>query len=210
MVVQHNNRTLTAEQLAAIEAGNFNAVKESTKKAIQKLLKADPRVIAPGVPAAIDNGEELDILTIPLGWKQTVPAGLRHLVCKLGVEGERQPVYRFVAAKAEATAYYEYQNEMRRIVRKQQDMEYPTADSVLNQLREEQEISKEDPTCDEAKKNVDWSRFFQGLSKELQDTWTLLDEGYKEWEIALELGITQGAVSKNVLEVERRWKEFWS
>ena len=235
MVVQHNNsaaqaaafkkgiigeaqkhttteghkKSLTAAQLAAIQAGNFNASTKKKKKAIQKVLLANQELITENAIAAIDSGEELELLKRPLG--TTIDDETKtSLVAQWGyAEGIGQWVSRFVATKAESEGYRSAERHLITLTEADIKEEFLYLTDENEYLIFYRGLSKDDPTGDEATFNADKERFLDMLPEHLRSTYQMFEDGFKEWEIANELDVAQGTISKRLSQVKQMWRKYY-
>ena len=210
MVVQRNKNSLTAAQLAAIEAGNFLAGTAKQKKAIQALLLADPARITRAVPAAIDAGKPLIMLKVPLEAKEDALIENRSTLRRAYIEGKRQWVLRFVATREESIGYLKDQNRVDYVTEEEMEQDIVSSSDEDNEdLIVYRGHSKDDPTGDLAVFNADKDRFLSQLPEYLLETYEMREAGFEQWEIAENLGIDQGTVSKRLSKVKQRWRKYY-
>ena len=202
-------KTLTAAQKAAIQSGNFKASTDNQKKAIQKLLLVNPALITPAVPPAIDAGDQLIMLKVPLEEREDILSGNRETARRAYIEGKRQWVLRFVATKAESGNYIAAQNRAEYVTEEEIEQEIVPLTNENKDLIIYRGHSKADPTGDEATFNADKERFLSMLPEHLRKTYQMREDGYEQEEIAEELGIGQGAVSKRLTKVMQMWREYY-
>lgn len=201
---------LTAQQKAAIQNGTINVATDRQKAAIQRFLLVNPGHITEAVPAAIDNGKQLVLLEVPLENKEDALPGNRGTIRHAFIEGTRQWVIRFVATKAESKGYRSAQRHARTLTDAEIEQEFVSLSNQENEdLIEYRGYSKTDPTGDEATFNADKDRFLSMLPEDLRTTYQMREDGYEQWEIAAELGIGQGTVSKRLSKVMKLWREYF-
>ena len=202
--------TLNAAQKSKIQNGTINAATDKQQKAIQRFLTANPGHITEAVPAAIDNGDPLVILEVPLENKNDALLGNRGTIRYAFIEGTRQWVIRFVATKAESKGYRSAQRHARTLTDAEIEQEFVSLSNQENEdLIEYRGHSKTDPTGDEATFNADKDRFLSMLPEDLRKTYQMHEDGYEQWEIAEKFGIQQGTVSKRITKVMRMWREYY-
>ena len=202
-------KTLNAAQKSKIQNGYINAATDKQKKAIQHLLLADPTRITDKVPAAIDKGEQLIMLKVPLEEKEDALPQNRASMRKAYIEGKRQWVLRFVATKVDSEDYIADQNRADYVTEEEIEQDFIPLTNENEDIIEYRGYSKTDPTGDEATFNADKDRFLSQLPEDLQRTYELREAGFEQWEIAEQLHIQQSAVSKRLSKVMKLWREYY-